>query len=177
MATLPVSSQVTVQEYERTRALFDRHEFADGRLSEKPLPSRKHSSLQGWLSILFWKNYPSLQVGPELHCKLRPTLWRIPDFAVQTREVGEGEVYAFAPLLLAIEILSPEDRLSDVGLKLREYRDWGVPYCWALDPENERAWTSGDGGNLQEVTDEKTIKAGDVEFALAEVFSVFHQAS
>lgn len=177
MATVPVSSQVTVEEYEQTSALFDRHEFVHGLLSEKPLPSRKHSLLQGWLSVLFWRSYPSLQAGPEPHCKLGPNLWRIPDFAVQTPDVQANAVYAFAPILLAIEILSPEDRLSDVGVKLREYSDWGVLYCWVFDPENERAWTSGGGNNLREVSGEEVIKAREIEFPLAEIFSVFHRAS
>ncbi len=78
-----------------------------------------------------------MQAGPELHCQIRPTLWRIPDFAVQTREAAGAEKYAVTPLLLAIKILSPEEKLSDIQLKMREYRDWGAPYCWVFDPENE----------------------------------------
>ena len=177
MATLPVSSQLTVEEYERTPALFDRHEFANGQVLEKPLPTRKHSLLQGWLSVLFWRDYPGLEAGPKMHCKLRPSLWRIPDFAVQTRAAAGDDRYAVTPLLLAIEILSPEDKLGELQVKLRGYRDWGVPYFWVFDPENERAWMSTDSTDLEEVTGRNSITAGNIELALDEIFSVLHRAS
>ena len=177
MATLPASSQVPVEQYQRTPELFDRHEFVDGRLIEKALPTRRHSLLQGWFSVLFWRSYPSLQAGPQLHSKLRQSLWRIPDFAVQTHEAAAGEVYAVVPLLLVIEILSPEDRLGDVQSKMREYRTWGVPYCWVFDPENERAWTLGRSNDLEEVTGRESITAGDIQFGLSEIFSVLHRAN
>ena len=36
--------------------------------------------------------------------------------------------------MVAIEILSPDDRYSAVLEKLQEYRDWGVPHSWVVDP-------------------------------------------
>ena len=43
-----------------------------------------------------------------------------------------------SPPLVAIEILSPDDRFSVVEAKLEEYREWGVPHVWLVDPESQR---------------------------------------
>lgn len=172
MATAPVVPQVTVEEYERTPALFDRHEYVGGRLIEKILPTWKHSQLQLWIGVLLMKSFTGLAVGSELHSKLRENSWRIPDLAVQRRDVMTGEKYAVTPLLLAIEIRSPEDRWSDLLAKFEDYHEWGVPFCWLFDPENERAWTYHRGSDFNEVTVHPTIEAGEIRLSLPEIFSV-----
>ena len=48
-----------------------------------------------------------------------------------------------------VEILSPDDRMSDVLKKLEEYRAWGVPHVWLADPHTKRLFTCD--GTLTEV--------------------------
>ena len=175
MASAPVLPQVSVEEYERTPKLFEHHEYVDGVLIEKPVPTWKHSKLQLWLGILFFKHYPQLDVGPELHSKLREGNWRIPDLAVQKPGIAEQEKYAFTPLLLAIEIRSLEDKWSEIFEKLEDYHAWGVPYCWLFDPETERAWTYHKGEDFEEVTGEQSIQAGEIQLSLEEIFSRLHK--
>ena len=38
----------------------------------------------------------------------------------------------------SIEILSKDDRHSDLMQKLEEYRAWGVPNIWVIDPATRR---------------------------------------
>ena len=38
------------------------------------------------------------------------------------------------PPAIVIEILSESDQFIDVHRKLREYREWGVPHIWVVDP-------------------------------------------
>ncbi|MFL6462984.1 MAG: Uma2 family endonuclease [Bryobacteraceae bacterium] len=85
MAIAPVLPQVSGEEYERTPELFERHEYVDGVLIEKPGSTWKHSELQIWLGALLLKYYSWLFIGSELHSKLRESNWRIPDIAVQKR--------------------------------------------------------------------------------------------
>ena len=40
--------------------------------------------------------------------------------------------------LLVIEILSKDDRYHDLMEKLEEYRVWGVPNIWVIDPLAKR---------------------------------------
>jgi Uma2 family endonuclease len=176
MAAEPASVSIPIEEYETTPDLFEHHEYIDGVLIEKPAPTWKHIRLQSWLGVLFWKYYPSLAVGPELHSKVRKTAWRLPDFAVQRREIADSERYAYQPLILAIEILSPDDVLSKVLEKFEDYHKWGVPYGWLFDPERERAWTYHKGEFFEEVTKQPFINAGDIQLSIEEVFSTFKSA-
>lgn len=49
------------------------------------------------------------------------------------------------PPLIAIEILSPDDRLSEVRNKLEEYRAWGVAHVWLADPHSRRLYRCDEG--------------------------------
>jgi Uma2 family endonuclease len=174
MATEVVSTYVPIEAYEGDPDLFNRYEYIDGVLIEKPVPTWKHIELQGWIIALLLKYYsPQLSVGPELHSKVRETAWRLPDVAVQKKEIARSEEYGFTPLLLAVEIRSPEDKLPKLIEKFEGYHEWGVPYCWMFDPEREKAWTYHKGEDFERVIGDK-ITAGDVNLPLAEIFSIFH---
>jgi Uma2 family endonuclease len=175
MASAPVLLQVSVEEYEQTPELFERREYVDGVLVEKPLSTWKHSKLQLRVGILLSTNYPRLDVGSELHSKLRQRNWRIPDLAVQKPEITKQEKCAFTPLLLAIEIRSPEEKWSDIFQKFEDYHAWGVPYCWLIDPETERAWTYHKSEDFEEVTGKGHIQASDIQLSIAEIFSRLHE--
>jgi len=54
------------------------------------------------------------------------------------------------PPLIAVEILSPDDRLSEVREKLEEYREWGVTHVWLVDPHSRRLYSCDQG--LREVS-------------------------
>lgn len=68
--------------------------------------------------------------------KLAPDLYRIPDTAVFVTQ-PKSEVPEQAPLVV-IEILFPDDRYHDVVEKLEEYRLWGTPNIWVVDPRAKR---------------------------------------
>jgi Uma2 family endonuclease len=46
---------------------------------------------------------------------------------------------------VAVEILSPDDRMTAVRAKLEEYRAWGVPHVWLPDPRERRLHTCDQG--------------------------------
>jgi Uma2 family endonuclease len=70
-----------------------------------------------------------------------------------------------SPPLIAIEVLSPDDRLTAVREKLQEYRAWGVPHVWLVDPHSRRLYNCDTG--LTEVASfavpELGVKLGPVE--------------
>jgi Uma2 family endonuclease len=53
--------------------------------------------------------------------------------------------YRISPPLIAIEVLSVDDRLTAVREKLQEYRAWGVPHVWLVDPHSRRLYTCDNG--------------------------------
>ena len=149
----------------------------DGRLIQRPGATWKHAELHASIGALLWEYYPRLYVGASLHCKLHESNWRIVDIAVQKPEIAKVEKYGFTPLLLAIEIRSPEDKWSEMLRKFEHYHTWGVPYCWLLDPETERAWTYHKDSDFDEVTDKGHIQAGEIQLSIQEIFFRFQAAS
>jgi Uma2 family endonuclease len=69
--------------------------------------------------------------------KLAPDVYRIPDVAAIAGKLPERQVPDQPPLVV-VEILSKDDRHLDLMQKLEEYRQWGVPHIWVIDPSTKR---------------------------------------
>ncbi len=144
-------SAVSIEEYLRTSFDDLDREYVDGEIVERTLPTYLHSKTQGRLAAIFCNlgdRYPLFSCV-ELRSRLGATRVRIPDVSVYAGEEPSDPVPA-APPLIAIEILSPDDRNHNVVLKLEEYRIWGVRHVWLVDPEARRLSVYGDD-SLQEV--------------------------
>jgi Uma2 family endonuclease len=140
-----------VEEYLHTAFPDLDKEYRDGVLVERSLPDYLHSKTQGLLIALFAalrKAFPVF-VCPELRLRVRPGLYRIPDVSVFYPNEPQEPVPATPPFV-AIEILSPDDRMADVRNKLAEYRAWGVTHVWLVDPHSKRMYTCD--GELVEVS-------------------------
>ena len=75
--------------------------------------------------------------------KLRTGRYAIPDLAVFWPE--EPPRVPETPPLVVIEILSLDDRLTEVRDKLEEYKAWGVAHVWLVDPHSRRMYTCENG--------------------------------
>ncbi|MEO6437038.1 MAG: Uma2 family endonuclease [Tepidisphaeraceae bacterium] len=76
--------------------------------------------------------------------RLAHDLYRIPDVAVFAgTEPDEG--VPSRPPLVAVEIVSRDDRYSEVLEKLAEYQQWGVTHIWVVDPHRRTLATYEDG--------------------------------
>ena len=136
---------IPVEEYLHTTFDGVDCEYRDGEVLERSMPDSFHSVTQGLLCIFFgaFLKKHSLFVCPELRMKLRDGLYLIPDVAVFCPSMPPA--VPDSPPLIAIEILSPDDRLSVVRGKLQEYRDWGVRHVWLVDPYARRLYTCDTG--------------------------------
>jgi Uma2 family endonuclease len=181
MATLPktfgeTERLWTVQEYLRSSWHPDR-EFVDGRIEERNLGEKEHSLIQGYLTALFWMKRPEWEVGifPELRTQTQKRRFRVPDVLI-TRAQDKFERYVTQPPLIAIEILSPEDRLSDLQAKASEYRGFGVENIWVIDPERRIAYIDN-GSALEEVKTGELVVAGTaIRVVLSEMFAELDRA-
>jgi Uma2 family endonuclease len=133
---------LTVEEYLRTSFPGLDREFHDGEVVERTLPDYLHSKTQGLLVALFVllrKTFPVF-VCPELRVRVAPGHYLISDLCVYSPTEPIGAV-PDTPPLIAIEILSPDDRLGAVREKLDQYRAWGVAHVWLVDPHQKRMYT------------------------------------
>jgi Uma2 family endonuclease len=144
-----VFAGVSVEEYLHSSFPGVDREFRDGALVERSIPDYLHGKTQALLIALFMALRKELRLYPcaETRMMLRPGRFLIPDVGVFHPD--EPGLVPDKPPLIAIEILSPDDRLSEVREKLGEYRAWGVPHVWLVDPHSRRLYTCDEG--LREV--------------------------
>ncbi len=158
---------VSVEEYLHTSFPDLDREYRDGELVERTLPTYLHGKIQGILFAFFFALRAKAPVFPcvETRMRIRTGLYLIPDVAVfspdEPPDVPEN------PPLIAIEVLSPDDRLTMAREKVEEYRKWGVPHVWLVDPESRRLYTCDAG--LVEV-DRFIVPEFSIEVSPAEIF-------
>ena len=104
----------------------------------KPMPSRNHAIVQGNIYFLLRQKYShKYRVLPEISI-LVDERERIPDLAVYPPMdfvPGNDEPRLSEMPLTAIEILSPQQNLTDLVLKSYRYFEAGVQSYWLVLPD------------------------------------------
>jgi Uma2 family endonuclease len=177
MATaLQPEERWTVQEYLRTSWSPDR-ELVDGRIEERNLGEKDHSVLQRYLTVLFALKCAEwgVEVFPSLRTQTKTRNFRVPDVLVVKAE-DKFVRYITRPPLIAVEILSPEDTLQAMRDKAAEYRQFGVPNIWIIDPEARIAYRYAEAG-LEEVrSGELAVSGTPIRVVLSEMFAELDRA-
>lgn len=175
MATLPVHDDykdelISVREYLRTSFSPD-CEYVDGRIEERNVGEKWHSMLQMYLGALFWTNRAAwgIEVYPELRTQTARTRFRVPDVLV-TRAGVRFEDILNVPPLIAIEILSPKDRMAKLQQKIAEYLAFGVEHVWVFDPQRKMAWHADEAG-MHVADGELTVPGTDIRVVLSEAWA------
>ena len=126
-------------------------DFVDGHIEERNVGEVTHARLQLRIGAYLLARYESqgLIVMTEVRVQVRHSRFRVPDVCVTVGEPGEEMLTK--PPFICIEILSPEDRMSRVEVRINDYLAMGVPYVWVLDPETRQAFAATAATGLQEV--------------------------
>jgi Uma2 family endonuclease len=124
---------ISIEEYLRTAYEPDA-EYVDGLIVERSMPETPHSAVQVRLVQLFTplSRDRNLHLMTELRMRISPSCIRIPDFAVF--EEKPAELVPSQPPMIVVEIVSREDRHTDIVQKFEQYRSWAVPHIWLADP-------------------------------------------
>ena len=166
------STLVSVEEYLAT-SYKPACDYLDGVLRQKALPTRKHGLIQRWLGQLIAEGYPAFESESEVTLRIREGLYLVPDLIAQ-RVDHIQDPYPTEPVHLCIEILSPDDRTSELFAKCEDYLAWGVHTTWIVDPETERAWEYRRGERPHEIPPGGSLTAEGISIPLSDVFSVLH---
>ncbi len=170
-ATQPLPALLTLEEYLHTTYHPD-CDFVDDHIEERNMGESEHSDIQ--TELLFWfrsrKTVWNIRVNGELRTQVSNTRFRVPDVCVRLLSAPREKIVVTPPLI-AIEILSPEDRLDRMVRRLKDFLVMGVPNVWLIDPLDQVAFTFTEGGlNLVE-TPRLTIGNSPIYLDLAEIFA------
>ncbi len=133
MATT-TAALVSVEEYLKSSYEPDA-EYVDGMIEERPMGENQHSAWQMALTVYFGSRAREwgIRVRPELRTKTSERRYRVPDIAILDAAAPPDPV-ALVPPLAAFEILSPEDRLSRLLVRLADFESMGVSALYVIDP-------------------------------------------
>jgi Uma2 family endonuclease len=145
-------------------------DYVDGHIEERNLCERAHSRIQGKLMVLLARQaLQGAEVLPEVRVQVKPTRFRVPDICIAVDH--SDDPILTKPPFLCIEVLSPEDRMSRIEARIKDYLDMGVPYVWVFDPETKQAYVATLAEGLREVKTGVLATANPVfEVPLSDVF-------
>lgn len=148
---------VSVHEYLSTSYSPD-CDYVDGVLLERNVGEKDHSKLQVRLTLFFGQRGAEwgVSVFTEQRVQVKKDRFRIPDVCV-VRDPEPDEQIFTSPPFICIEILSKDDRMSEIQEKVSDYLSFGVPHVWILDPKTRKAWRCTGQGML-ESTELRTLE-------------------
>jgi Uma2 family endonuclease len=140
---------ISVEDYLATSYRPD-CDYVDGHIEERNVGEWDHSRLQAAITSYFFTRQEKwgISVATEQRVQVKPTRFRIPDVCVVLGNPNE-QILTRAPFL-CIEILSKDDRMSQVQERIDDYLAMGVRYVWVLDPASRRAYMATPESGLQE---------------------------
>ena len=165
---MSVETLVSVEQYLNTSYDPD-VEYVDGVLVERNVGDWAHSKTQTNLILAFGRRYPDVHAVPELRSRTRETRYRLPDVCVLP-SIPETK-YLVEAAYIAIEVLSEDDRMSNLMEKLEEYAKIGVPNIWVIDPRRRILYVYANGA-LTEIHGSSIATATDprLEVTRSEIF-------
>ena len=170
---MATSTIVPLEEYLHT-SYEPECEWIDGVLKEKSMPDGYHGYFQGLLLIFFQKRQAEfgLRALSEVRIRVSQRHYRVPDVLVIPANVTFLPSPTVTPLI-CIEVLSPDDRKSDLMEKIEDYLQMGVPAIWIVDPRN-RTLAMADENGVHQV-EELTLQGTNVKLTAAEIFADLDQ--
>ena len=142
---------VPIQDYLASNYRPDR-EYLEGELLERNVGEWDHSKLQARL-IVYLSQLSSIEqihVVPEQRVQVSRARFRVPDVCMVVGPEPKEQILT-SPPFLCIEILSRDDRMSEMQERIDDYLRFGVRYVWVLDPRVKRAFAFTGAGVSQPV--------------------------
>ena len=166
MSTL--GTMVSLEEYLATAYEPD-CDFVDGSLEERNAGDWDHAQAMTSIGSFLSAKYGHAIVLCVLRLRVSPGRIRVADLCVYLKDPKES--VPSTPPFLCIEILSPEDRMSRLQVRINDYLAMGVPWVWVLDPETRQAYVATSTDGLREVkSGVLRTESPAMELPLTEVF-------
>jgi len=162
---------VSLEEYLRTTYRPDR-DWIDGETKERNLGEQPHNSVQAFFTQIFRNNAAQWQIRvfPEQRVQTSVNNYRVPDVCIVRRSTPM-EPIVYTPPLLCIEILSREDRMSDIQERVEDYLAMGVETVWVVDPRRRRAYAVISSGILEPAPTELTVAGTEIHIPVPDIFA------
>lgn len=104
------------------------------------------------LAVLLWfvgrRQEWQIQILPDVRVQVKPEHFRIPDVCVCAASNTDARIVTTAPLVV-VEVLSPEDRISNYRERIADYIGMGIRGVWVIDPATRKGWDCSSGNWIE----------------------------
>jgi Uma2 family endonuclease len=139
MQSMEPATLLSVEEYLGRSFQDGDREYVDGRVVERNVGEIDHADWQTGLVAFLRARYPQFWSAVEVRVQVAPTRFRVPDVCLVTGSRPAGRIVTEPPFLV-VEVLSPDDRASDLQEKIDDYLGFGVRYVWVVNPKGPRGY-------------------------------------
>jgi Uma2 family endonuclease len=162
---------VPLEEYLETTYRPDR-DWINGETKERNMGEQSHAIVQVFFAYLFKLHAQDwdVRVLTEQRVQTSTQRFRIPDVCAVRRN-SPLEPILRTPPLLCIEILSRDDRMSDIQERVEDYLAMGVPAVWVVDPRRRRAYATIPSGALEPAPTELTVSGTQIRVTVTDIFA------
>ena len=166
---MATATQISLETYLTTSYEPD-VDYVDGMLEDRNVGEFDHNVVQQAIQIWFYLHGKEWRIRSiqEQRTRVASTRVRIPDVCVFSRDVPIEQVFT-RPQLIAIEVLSPEDRHSRIEARMSNFRSFGVPNLWVVDPETRSGWDLSDGNWVRK--ERLEVASSPIYLSLPELFA------
>jgi Uma2 family endonuclease len=146
-------------------------DWIDGEVKERNAGEGQHSNIQKFFIVFFSKHEHEwgIRVLPEQRVQVAATRFRISDVMLASSS-APFETIVCVPPVLCVEILSRDQRMSEIEERAQDYLAMGVPMVWIVDPLRRTAFVSDASGQRQ-VMEELTVPGTEIRVTVADVFA------
>jgi Uma2 family endonuclease len=153
-------------------------DWVDGKVKERHLGEFEHANLQAVL-VEFLRSRRrewEIRVLPEQRVQVSKTRYRVPDIVVIALSADRPPILVEPPII-CIEILSPDDSVSELRERCKDYQQMGVPFIWLFDPIERKAWALADNGSwiaeeIELSTGPTEVPSGSITLPLKKIFEL-----
>jgi len=166
---MAVETLVPVEQYLTTSYSPD-CDYVDGVVLERNVGELDHSDLQTEIAAWFRARRATLGLWAfvEQRLQVSKSRFRIPDVCLVLGRPTE-QIFRTPPFAV-FEILSKDDRMTEMQERVEDYIAFGVGHVWLIDPRARRvfAWTPDGSRELKD----GVLRSGDpaFELSLAELY-------
>ena len=161
---------IPLGEYLETTYRPDR-DWIEGELKERNMGEQPHAAVQAFLSYIFRGNAERWKVRafPEQRVQTSHNHYRIADLCVVRRGIGKEPIVRTPPLL-CVEVLSRDDRMSEIQERVDDYLQMGTAVVWVIDPRRRKAFYSLAEGSLQPSGELLVVDGTEIKVPVQAIF-------
>ena len=129
-----------------------------------------HSDVQTAIAHYLRTHYKKrVWTGVAVRVQVRETRFRIPDVTVMPGSKPDERIIRKPPIV-AVEILSPDDRAGYLEEKINDYLLFGVPCIWVINPETRRAYIHTPHGSHEVRDGVLRAESAGIDVPLSQIF-------